>query len=234
MTTSAAPASVSPLSGVDACWHIGKQYRFEATRWLNGRADGHSFTAEAVLCAPELDPVGFVIDFGRLAALKTHIDDRLDHSCLNDRVPDVRDEGLASYLTGWARTHLPDDVADALVGVRLRTGRPRGSAAGFAVEFEATHHLNGLAAEHPCGQPHGHSYLVSAADADGCSVPVPEDLRWHISKVLDGSVLNESLDLNPTSEQLARYLSDWMDRGPATIRVSETESSWAQYTRSRS
>lgn len=66
--------------------------------------------------------MGFVIDFGRLAALKTHIDDRLDHSCLNDRVPDVSDDGLAAYLTGWARTHLPDDVADALVGVRLRTG----------------------------------------------------------------------------------------------------------------
>lgn len=227
------PARASRTSERDVSWHIGKRYRFEATRRLKGRADGHSFTAEVVLGAPELDPVGFVIDFGRLAALKTHIDDRLDHICLNDRVPDVSDEGLAAYLTDWARSHLPDDVAEALVGVRIRTGRPRVPAAGFAVEFEATHHLDGLAPGHPCGQPHGHSYLVSAAGADGCSVPVPEELAWHISKVLDGSVLNESLGFNPTSERIAHYLSEWMDRGPATLRVSETESSWAQYTRSQ-
>ncbi|MFJ5734007.1 6-pyruvoyl trahydropterin synthase family protein [Streptomyces microflavus] len=231
--TSPTPARLSPGNAVAASWHIGKRFSFEATWRLNGRADGHSFTAEALLRAPELEPVGFVIDFGRLAALKEYIDDRLDHRCLNDRVPDVSDEGLAAYLTDWPRPHLPDDVAEVLVGVRIRTGRPRGPAAGFAVEFEATHRLEGLALGHPCGRPHGHSYLVSAADADGCSVPVPKDLAWHISKVLDGSVRNESLDINPTSEQLARYLSDWMDRGPATIRVSGTESSWAQYTRSQ-
>ncbi|MFE7485005.1 6-pyruvoyl tetrahydropterin synthase family protein [Streptomyces sp. NPDC057552] len=231
MTTSGGPPGVGRAGRVEAAWQIGKRYRFEATRWLNGRADGHSFTAEAVLCAPALDPVGFVVDFGRLAGLKEHIDDRLDHSCLNAHLPDVSDQGLASYLTDWARAHLPADVAACLAQVRIRTGRPRGAAAGFAVEFEATHHLEGLAPGHPCGQPHGHSYLVSAADADGCSVPVPEELAWHIHKVLDGSVLNESLDINPTSEHLARYLSDWTDRGPATIRVSETESSWAQYTR---
>lgn len=233
MSTSATPTRVSPTSGVDASWHIGKLFRFDATRRLNGRPDGHSFAAEAVLCAPDLDPVGFVIDFGRLTPLKKYIDAQLDHRCLNDRVPDASDEGLAAYLTEWARTHLPDDVAESLVGVRIRTGRPRGPAAGFAVEFEATHHLDGLAPGHPCGQPHGHSYLVSAADADGCSVPVPEELAWHISRVLDGSVLNESLDINPTSELLARYLSGWMERGPATIRVSETASSWAQFTRRR-
>ncbi|MEE1736954.1 6-carboxytetrahydropterin synthase [Streptomyces sp. BE147] len=234
MSTSATPTRVTPLIGVGASWRIGKQFRFEATRQLNGRADGHSFTAEAVLGGLELDPVGFVIDFGRLSELKRHIDDRLDHQCLNDRVPDASDEGLAAYLTDWAKAHLPDDVAESLVDVRIRTGRRRGPAAGFAVEFEATHHLEGLPAGHPCGRRHGHSYLVSAADADGCSVPVPEELAWHIGKVLDGSVLNESLDINPTSEHLACYLSDWVDRGPATIRVSETESSWAQYTRSRS
>ncbi|WP_331750973.1 6-carboxytetrahydropterin synthase (plasmid) [Streptomyces globisporus] len=222
-----------PGGRVNASWHIGKRFRFEATRRLNGRADGHSFTAESVLRAPELDPVGFVVDFGRLAALKEHIDERLDHRSLNDRIPDVSDEGIEAYLTEWARAELPDDVAQVLVGIRIRTGRPRRPAAGFAVEFAATHHLDGLDPGHPCSRPHGHTYLVSAEDADGSPAPVPDELACHIRSVLDGSVLNERLDINPTSEQLARYLSDWMDRGPATIRVSETESSWAQYTRSR-
>lgn len=212
-------------------WRIGKLFRFEATRRLDGRDDGHSFTAEAVLAAESLDDVGFVVDFGRLKPLKHHIRDVFDHQLLNGRVPDVSDAGLAASLTEWARKHLPEDVATALREVRIRTGRAPAPAEGFAVGFGATHYLDGLPAGHQCGQRHGHSYLVTAADACGHPTPVPQELSWHIEEILNGGVLNETLPFNPTSERLAEHLMTWLDRGPATIRVSETETSWAQYTR---
>lgn len=215
-------------------WLIGKLFRFEATRTLGGRDDGHSFTAEAVLAAEALDGVGFVVDFGRLAPLKTHIDAALDHQFLNHRVPDASDDGVAAYLTEWAGTHLPADIAAALTEVRIRTGRPVVPAGEFAVGFEATHYLDGLPAGHQCGRRHGHSYLVTACAADGGPAAVPRELRRHIGDVLDGAVLNTLVPFNPTSEHLSAYLTDRLEEragGPAAIRVSETETSWAQYTR---
>ncbi|MFF8916898.1 6-pyruvoyl tetrahydropterin synthase family protein [Streptomyces sp. NPDC015032] len=216
---------------MSSLWSIGKLFRFEATRQLDGRDDGHSFTAEVVLAAESLDDVGFVVDFGRLKPLKHHIRDVFDHRLLNGRVPDVSDEGLAASLTEWSREHLPDDVTAALVEVRIRTGRAPAPTDGFTVGFEATHYLSGLPAGHQCGQRHGHSYLVTAADAYGRPTPVPQDLSWHIEEVLNGAVLNETVPFNPTSERLAEHLMTWLDRYPAAIRVSETETSWAQYTR---
>ncbi|WP_411145866.1 6-pyruvoyl trahydropterin synthase family protein [Streptomyces sp. x-80] len=215
-------------------WRIGKLCRFEATRVLGGRDDGHSFTVEAVLAAEALDDVGFVVDFGRLAPLKKYIDTVLDHQLLNTRVPDASDGGLAEYLATWARTHLAADIGTALAEVRIRTGRPAAPADKFAVEFEATHYLDGLPAGHQCGRRHGHSYLVTASAADGGPVAIPQELRWHVEGALDGTVLNEAVPFNPTSERLSAYLMDCLDQqadGLAAIRVSETETSWAEYTR---
>lgn len=215
-------------------WRIGKLFRFEATRELDGRDDGHSFTAEAVLAAEVLDGVGFVVDFGRLAPLKEHIGDALDHQHLNSRVPDASDDGVAAYLTEWSRTHLAADITAALTEVRIRTGRPTVPTDQFAVGFEATHFLDGLPAGHQCGRRHGHSYLVTAFAADGGPAAIPQGLCRHIQDVLDGAVLNKTVPFNPTSEHLSAYLMDHLDeqaRGLAAIRVSETETSWAEYTR---
>ncbi|MDJ0342775.1 6-carboxytetrahydropterin synthase [Streptomyces sp. H10-C2] len=212
-------------------WRIGKLFRFEATRELDGQDDGHSFTVEAVLSTDALDDVGFVVDFGRLAPLKEHIGAALDHQFLNNRVPDASDAGLAAYLAEWARANLAADIGAALTEVRTRTGRPAVPTDGFAVRFEATHQLDGLPAGHQCGRRHGHSYLVTASGADGGPAVVPKELRRYIEDFLDGTVLNKTVPFNPTSELLSAYLLEQYADGPAAIRVSETETSWAEYTR---
>ncbi|MEU2354413.1 6-carboxytetrahydropterin synthase [Streptomyces misionensis] len=215
-------------------WRIGKLFRFEATRVLDGRHDGHSFTAEAVLAAKTLDDVGFVVDFGRLAPLKQHIASVLDHQFLNTQVSDASDPGLAAYLTAWARAHLPPDIGSALAEVRIHAGRPTPPADECAVTFEATHHLVGLPDGHPCGRRHGHSYLVTVNAAGGEPAQVPQALRQHIEDVLDGVVLEEVLPFTPTSERLSAYLAEFLgpQKGrPFAVRVSETETSWAEYRR---
>lgn len=219
-------------------WRIGKLYRFEATRTLgNGRADGHSFTAEAVLSADALDEVGFVVDFGRLSPLKSHIDTTLDHRFLNDQIEDASDEGIGAHLSRWARENLPRDIVTKLDRVQVRTGRPSFPHSSGAVVFGATHWLDGLPADHPCGRRHGHSYSVTAyAKPNGAETPLPACLHRHINEELEGVVLNAALPFNPTSERLSAFLAEWAVQHSAgdaeavsAIRVSETESSWARF-----
>ncbi|MGC5000714.1 6-pyruvoyl trahydropterin synthase family protein [Streptomyces sp. DT195] len=222
-------------------FRIGKSFRFEATRGLeDNRYDGHSFTAEVVLSSSRLSPEGFVVDFGELSPLKRYIDGALDHQILDDAVKDTSNEGLAQHLTDWARGHLPADVASVLESVQVRTGRPQTPPSASFVSFEASHQLHGLPEGHPCGRLHGHSYVLSVPVS---AIPrlgdVPVLLRNHLRSALHGSVLNEAIpDLNPTSEHLARHFSQWLeDRAmveagsSVCVRVSETETSWAEYTR---
>ncbi|WP_406346313.1 6-carboxytetrahydropterin synthase [Streptomyces sp. NBC_01547] len=228
------------MSSTLPLFRIGKSFRFEATRRLDdGGYDGHSFTAEVVLSSPVLSPEGFVVDFGDLAPLKRYIDSALDHQILNDCVKDVSNEGIASHLLGWARENLPPNIASVLEEVRVRTGRPQAPPSSAFVAFEASHQLRGLRDGHPCGRLHGHSYMLSVPVS---AVPrlgdVPVLLRNHLRSAMHGRVLNEVIPgLNPTSENLARHFSQWLaDRAMggagwngACVRVSETETSWAEY-----
>ena len=114
--------------------------------------------------------------------------------------------------------------------------------------FEAAHHLPGLPAGHKCARPHGHSYTVeiSLAAEDvlvppGFIVDFAElsPLGTYLAKAFDHRYLNETIDVAPTSENLARLLYDWCAsnlRLPAgvqvaAVRVSETASTFAEYTR---
>ncbi|MFB8085023.1 6-pyruvoyl tetrahydropterin synthase family protein [Streptomyces sp. NPDC055992] len=228
------------MSSPQPLFRIGKGFRFEATRRLDdGRYDGHSFTAEAVLSSAVLSPEGFVADFGDLAPLKRYIDGTLDHQILNDCVEDVSTEGIAEHLLEWARGHLASNVVSVLEEVRVRTGRPQPLPSAAFAAFEASHQLRGLRDGHPCGRLHGHSYVLSVPV---CTIPrvgdVPVLLRNHLRSAVHGRVLNEVIPgLNPTSENLARHFSLWMtDRAMggaswsrAGVRVSETETSWAEY-----
>ncbi|MEU2516936.1 6-pyruvoyl trahydropterin synthase family protein [Streptomyces syringium] len=223
-------------------FRIGKNFRFEATRRLDdGTYDGHSFTAEVVLSSPVLSPEGFVVDFGDLAPLKQYIDGVLDHQVLNDAVKDTSNEGIAEYLTGWVCDNLPTGTVAVLKSVQVRTGRPKPPRSASFATFEASHQLYGLREGHPCGRLHGHSYVLSVPVS---AVPrfgdVPVVLRNYLRGALHGSVLNEAIPgLNPTSEHLARHCSQWLadrslsgdDGSGACVRVSETETSWAEYTR---
>ncbi|MFJ2744791.1 6-pyruvoyl trahydropterin synthase family protein [Streptomyces sp. NPDC087440] len=224
-------------------YRIGKSFRFDATRQLSdGRYDGHAFTAEAVLSSSALSPEGFVADFGDLRLLRKYIDNALDHQILNEAVKDPSDTGLGEHLTKWAQDHLPTHVTAALEAVYVRTGRgQRHSYKSHFVEFEASHRLCGLREGHPCGRLHGHSYVVSAPAAGARrNREVPVLLRSHLRTAVDGQVLNTIFPgFNPTSEHLAQHCVDWLvERGMGQeswgglcIRVSETETSWAEYTR---
>ncbi|MFJ8856091.1 6-pyruvoyl trahydropterin synthase family protein [Streptomyces sp. NPDC102437] len=217
-------------------YRIGKRFRFEATRQLaNGDFDGHSFTAEAVLSSPVLSPVGFVADFGDLAHLDKYINGALDHQVLNKSVKDVSDEGIAEHLVVWARENLPPDVASVVESVRVQTGRPQAPPSDAFIAFGASHQLHGLRKGHPCGNLHGHSYVLSVPAS---AVPRLRDVLVLLGEELrctvNGRVLNEVIPgLNPTSENLAQHFSQWLaDRAPAggvCARVSETETSWAEY-----
>lgn len=112
--------------------------------------------------------------------------------------------------------------------------------------FSASHHLNGLAASHPCSRLHGHNYTVR--------VQLTAPLLDRVGMVLDyaalapfGKWLDEHLDHrdlnealpdvpNPTAEQvayrLARVVTEVCDLpgGVAVVvGVSETPKTWAWY-----
>lgn len=116
---------------------------------------------------------------------------------------------------------------------------------GKRFTFEAAHRLDGLPDGHKCGRRHGHSYTVevvlAAVELSGPGFVADfadlDPVKKHLNEVYDHQDLNEVLDVEPTSEHLARVLFDWCAAnvqlpGTATIeavRVSETPTSWAEY-----
>ena len=116
---------------------------------------------------------------------------------------------------------------------------------GKAFSFEAAHHLPGLPAEHKCSRPHGHSYtvevIVTAGELTGPGFVTDfadlDPLKRHLAEAYDHRMLNDVIDAEPTSENLARILFDWCAANLAlppaaaiaAVRVSETPATWAEY-----
>ena len=116
---------------------------------------------------------------------------------------------------------------------------------GKRFSFDAAHHLASLPSGHKCSRVHGHTYtveveLASAVLAGPGFVADFADLdlfRQHIAGHVDHRDLNEVLDAEPTSENLARYFFTWCSSNlnPAVsslvtaVRVSETPATWAEY-----
>lgn len=109
--------------------------------------------------------------------------------------------------------------------------------------FAASHVLHGLPQGHPCGQLHGHNYVVHVELAkrreELDEVGFVRDFRdldqvkkW-IDATFDHSHLNDVAGLgNPTSENLVCYIYDaWHDQIPelVAVRLSETLKTWAEY-----
>ena len=115
--------------------------------------------------------------------------------------------------------------------------------------FEAAHFLPGLPESHQCSRVHGHSYRVEALmgaellTAPGFVVDFRElgALKRYLDQNLDHRMLNDVLDVAPTSENLAKFLFDWCAANlplPGTavleaVRVSETTNTWAEYRPTR-
>ncbi|MEU5041573.1 6-pyruvoyl trahydropterin synthase family protein [Streptomyces griseorubiginosus] len=109
--------------------------------------------------------------------------------------------------------------------------------------FSASHRLEGLAPEHPCGRLHGHNYIVElelaardeGLDAVGFVRDYGDlgDFRKWLDAEVDHRHLNELMEgLNPTAEHMARWLYErWSPNYPelSGVRVSETPKTWAEY-----
>jgi 6-pyruvoyltetrahydropterin/6-carboxytetrahydropterin synthase len=121
---------------------------------------------------------------------------------------------------------------------------------GKRFRFEAAHHLPELPEGHKCARLHGHSYTVEVSVAtDGDLTPPGFVLDFaelsvlgaSLSERFDHRVLNEVVDVAPTSENLARLLYEWCAtnlRLPpgvtvAGVRVSETTATFAEYAPAR-
>lgn len=116
---------------------------------------------------------------------------------------------------------------------------------GKRFAFEAAHRLAGLPDGHKCGRLHGHSYTVevvlAAAELSGPGFVTDfadlDPVKAYLAEVYDHRHLNEVVDVEPTSENLARVLFDWCIANlslPRTVaveavRVSETPATWAEY-----
>jgi len=103
---------------------------------------------------------------------------------------------------------------------------------------------------HRCGRQHGHSYtveiLLCAAKLSGPGFVVDfadlDPVRRHLAEVYDHQNLNEVIDVEPTSENLARVLFDWCAANVSlpkaaiieAVRVSETPATWVEYRRAMS
>ncbi|MEV8100190.1 6-carboxytetrahydropterin synthase [Kitasatospora sp. NPDC085879] len=219
---------------------IGKLVGFDAARTVRGVDESGLITAELLLTARELSGAGFVTDFGDLAAFRTHIDTALDHRDLDQVLADTSDQGIAEHLHAWAAANLPDGARDRLHMIRVLTGRLQRADDAHSVQFSARHWLDGLPDGHKCGREHGHAYLVTLSSGPGGDrlLPVPGELRDLLASGFEGKVLNRVVGVNPTSEHLAAYLAGWLaSRGLAdaqgrsfAVRVSETESTWAEFT----
>ncbi|WP_328954132.1 6-carboxytetrahydropterin synthase [Kitasatospora purpeofusca] len=116
---------------------------------------------------------------------------------------------------------------------------------GKAFRFEAAHFLPGLPAGHQCARMHGHSYAVEFVLAAYRLVPPGfvtdfgdlAPVKQLIDSTLDHRVLNDLLPVAPTSENVAAWLAGWfveqvepsLPGRLVSVRVSETQSSWAEF-----
>jgi 6-pyruvoyltetrahydropterin/6-carboxytetrahydropterin synthase len=97
---------------------IRKLFRFEAAHVLPhhpgkcSRLHGHSYRLEVAVDGPlqVAGPAqGMVVDFDELSAIvKPRIIERLDHSSLNDILPNPTAEHIALWIWGELETALPE------------------------------------------------------------------------------------------------------------------------------
>lgn len=100
-------------------YHISKRFEFSASHQLLGlppehqcsRLHGHNYTVEIILQASELNGVGFIVDYGDLAPLKSYIDKHLDHRHLNDILPfQTSAENIAKHLFDLCKELWPHTI----------------------------------------------------------------------------------------------------------------------------
>lgn len=107
-------------------------------------------------------------------------------------------------------------------------------------KFSASHQLLGLPPEHQCSRLHGHNYVIeiqlesNKLDKVGFIVDFGElkPFKDWLDANFDHRHLNDILDFNPTAENMAKYIFNYLiDIYPqlTEVRVRETDTSWAAY-----
>ena len=108
-------------------------------------------------------------------------------------------------------------------------------------DFAASHSLD-LPGGHPCSRLHGHNYSVEiilhAEELDGQGMVLDYGALSPFREVVNGldhQHLNDVLSIEPTAENIARWLFEqaaelWGSLVLA-VRVSETGKTWAEYAR---
>jgi 6-pyruvoyltetrahydropterin/6-carboxytetrahydropterin synthase len=113
-------------------FRIAKLFNFSASHTIGGlpadhpcsRLHGHNYQVEVVLAYPRLNNVGMVRDYRELSALRTFIDEKLDHRHLNDVFghDTTTAEFMSAWLFDWCRTRWPGSRK----GARQRNARHLG------------------------------------------------------------------------------------------------------------
>lgn len=99
-------------------------------------------------------------------------------------------------------------------------------------EFSAAHQLT-LDYKSQCTQVHGHNWIITVEcrsktlDQNGMVVDFAS-IKRKVLNLVDHKVLNEVLDLNPTAENIARWIVELI---PHCYRaeVQESQGNWACY-----
>lgn len=105
--------------------------------------------------------------------------------------------------------------------------------------FSASHTLAGLADGHPCSRLHGHNYVVTVElsgplDAAGMVLDYGElsILGQWLDDTFDHRHLNDVLPTNPTAENLAVHILEWLPfEQTVAVTVSETPRTTARAER---
>jgi len=106
--------------------------------------------------------------------------------------------------------------------------------------FDASHILQGLPEGHKCGRMHGHTYTVivqlacKSVDGNGFVQDYNDldDIKRYIDNNLDHRHLNDVLKIQPSAENIARYLFDlFKEEYPLlkAVSVKETPKTIARY-----
>ena len=204
------------------------------------RLHGHSFEITLVVEGEVSSDIGWLIDYGDMAAAFKPLYEQIDHAVIND-IPDLDEptvHGLRDWIFRKLKPELPclKEVRVAIVGANafapeMLGERPaEGLPGALRFTFEAAQSLAQLPETHKCHRMHGHSYRVEvAADAhEG----LREALR-EVYDILDHRCLNDIPGLeSATCEIICRWLWERLEGHPAGVRaviVQETNSARCLY-----
>lgn len=216
---------------------------FEAARRLENCSDrrarlhGHSFLAQVRAELPA--------DFAPFPGVETEtLTERLrevvaplDYALLNEQLAEPTD----AHLAHWIQTRL---ALPGIAQVSVQSARDQGATVNREGQihgwrrfrFEAAHRLPHVPLSHPCGQMHGHGFVIilRATGADPAQLetawtPLHEQLHWACLNDLPGLE-------NPTSERLAAWL--WARLQPtlpelSRVTVYETATAGCHYDGNR-